>query len=742
MSGVYSFDDIQQVTNTNENDRAFWGLDQDDDDGIREWIVQNYDKLKQADLPRIQNMLANMAAYRGINYKVPTEGTRQYDIEPLIRSPRVGVNMIYDAVEQEVSKITVYRPTINCQPQSSDYDDVTTAKIGDDLIEWSFTRSNAERLVEFMQRHKKLLGESFCIAEWDDNRGMIDSDWKDAKKKHKRVPLIGEDGKQVMGVNSEPLWVDKPLREGDFYYRLIYSWNMQFQRREDFDKSEWAIEHAYCDVDDLKGEYPKLANQIKVSAQEHLPINAENYDTTEIKNRAEVFKLYHRANNFLGYGKYIVCTRDVLLEKGDMPEQWRIEDDCGVSRFPFVRLTDIDPPGCVRGYSSIDYARQLNNLYSNFTTMMARSIFQSAHHKWMVPRGTAKLESLANGDTIVQYKGGIPPVSVAPNPVSPALWQGRESLKQDFAMVLGNNGVSRGAPPPGVKAWHAIQYLDELENERRNVTVLKHNQMIVDLARITLAMMAEKYDAERIKRIVGKQQSGELSGFDPQELKSIYSIMPQVASGLSRQKSMRVAQIIDLKQTFPTIIPDEEVINMMGYGDEKGFRSAATVSVRMAEYENEQFLRNRKVKSPYAYENHLIHYGIHKRMMEDITYNLNMGEGEKAKMVEHMEATELLIIEIINKNPPYGAQVLQRFPDFPVFINPDEFGLIHPVQVLMNMGRASQAPLSPEQQTAGQQGMQMPGAPQGAELTTTAQNPLDVNAMAVPQGEPSYTEGQ
>jgi hypothetical protein len=737
---VYSFDDIQQVTNTNENDRAFWGINQDDPDKVREYIVQNYDKLKQADLPRIQNMLANMAAYRGINYKVPTEGTRQYDIEPLIRSPRVGVNMIYDAVETEVSKTTVYRPTINCQPQSSDYDDVTAAKIADDLVEWAFTRSNADRIVEFMQRHKKILGEAYVIAEWYKNSGMVDEDWKKAKKRHGRVPLIGVDGKQVMGVNSDPLWVDRPLREGDYKYRMFYSWNVQFQRRESFEKSEWVIEHEYCDVDDLKGRYPKLADKIKISAQEHLPINAENYDTAEIKNRAEVFKFYHKPTEFLGYGKYIITTRDVILENEDMPLEWRIEDDCGEAQFPFVRVTDIDPPGCIRGYSAIDYARQLNNLYSNFTTMMARSIFQSAHHKWMVPRGTAKLESLANGDTIVQYKGAVPPQSVAPNPVSPALWQGRESLKQDFAMVLGNNGVSRGAPPPGVKAWHAIQYLDELENERRNVTVSKHNQMIVGIARITLAMMAEKYDAERIKRIIGKQQSGELNGFDPQELRSIYSIMPQVASGLSRQKSMRVAQIIDLKQTFPTVIPDEEVMNMMGYGDEKGFRNAATVSVRMAEYENEQFLRNRKVKSPYGYENHLIHYGIHKRMMEDLTYNLNLGEKEQSKMVEHMEATELLILEIINKNPPYGAQVLQRFPDFPVFIKPEDFNLMHPVQVIMSMNQPPGAPLSPEQQTAGS--WQMVGAPQTAQLTQTAQNPLDVNAMAVPQGEPSYTEGQ
>ena len=739
MSG-YSFDDINQTVNTNENDRAFWSLDLKDDDCVKEWVTGNYDKLKQADLPRIQNMLANMAAYRGVNYRVPQEGTRQYDIEPLIRSPRVGVNMIYDAVEQEVSKITVYRPTVNCQPQSSDYDDETSAKIADDLIEWAFNRSNAERLVEFMQRHKKLLGEGYCIAEWDDNRGMIDKDWKDAKKKHGRVPLIGEDGKQVLGVDGDPLYVDRPLREGDFYYRLIYSWNMQFQRREDFDHAEWCIEHSYADCDDLKAEYPKLADKIKCSSQENLPINAENYDTAEIKNRVEVFKLYHKPTSVLGYGRFVVCTRDVVLKNDDMPEHWRVEDDCGITQFPFVRITDIDPPGCVRGYSTIDFARQMNNLYSNFTTMMARSIFQSAHHKWMVPRGSAKLESLSNGDTIVQYKGAIPPQSTAPNPVSPALWQGRESLKADFAMVMGSSGVSRGTPPPGVKAWHAIQYLDELENERRNVTVLKHNQMIVGLARITLAMMSEKYDAERIKRIVGKEQSGELTGFDPRELHSIYSIIPQVASGLSRQKSMRVAQIIDLKQTFPTIVPDEEVINMMGYGDEKGFRSAATVSVRMAEYENEQFLRNRKVKSPNAYENHLIHYGIHKRMMEDVTFNLNMAEKAKVEMVTHMEATELLITEISNKNPAYAAQVMTRFPDFPVFIEPAQFNLMAPIQVLMSQGQAQQpGVMAPEQQTAGESAMMNPAM--GAELTTTATNPMDINAAPVEQGQAAYTEG-
>ena len=180
---------------------------------------------------------------------------------------------------------------------------------------------------------------------------------------------------------------------------------------------------------------------------------------------------------------------------------------------------------------------------------------------------------------------------------------------------------------------------------------------------------------------------------------------------------------------------------MMGYGDERGFRSAATVSVNMASYENEQFLRNRKVKSPMAYENHLIHYGIHKRMMEDTTFNLTMGEGTQAAMIEHMEATEMLITEVCNKNPAYAAQVMQRFPDFPIFIKPEEFGLMPPMMVLMSQGQQG-APgvMSPEQQTAGEAGMMAQPAV-GAELTTTATNPMDINAAPVEQGQPAYSEG-
>ena len=734
MSNNLSFDELGNVDGvTRESARAFWTLDLKDEDCVREWIVENYDALRQGDLPRIQNMLANMAAYRGITYKVPQAGSRTLDIEPLAKAPKVGVNMIYDAVEQEVSKMTVYRPVVNCTPVSSEYNDVTAARIGDDLIEWSFNRAVAERTIENMERHKKVLGESFALCRWDEFRGPMDEDWLDAKKKHGRVPLLGADGQQVLGVDGDPLFVDRPMRQGDFYHQIFYSWQIQFQRRTNYSDSEWAVLCELEDVDTLKSLYPKIADKIKACAVESMVVDAENYDSSDYGHKAEVFTLFHRPTNNVGLGKLVLCTRDVVLEMGDMPEEWRVEDEGGQSRFPFVRMTDVDPPGCVRGYSSLDFARQLNSLYSNFTTMMARAIFQSAYPKWYMPRGTAKLESLANGETVVQYKGNVPPQMAAPNPVSPALWQGRESLKTDFQMVMSSSGVSRGAPPPGVKAWHAIQYLDELENERRNVAVVKHNQAITELAKADLRMMAVKYDSKRIERVIGRNNAGSLKGFDPKELASIYSVGVQVASGLSRQKSMRVAQVIDLKTTFPALIPDEEVVNMMGIGDDKSMRTGLTVSVRMADYENDQFLRSKTVKSPEVWENHLIHYGIHKRLMEDRTFNDTMSTDAQQAMKDHVEATEMVMLGVASKNPQYLMMVMSRFPDFPIFCDPVAFGYASPMAMLQG---GMPQPAAPESaavepgQMIQPQGVQT-ASQAGPSLSVSAANPMADNAGIV-----------
>jgi len=188
---------------------------------------------------------------------------------------------------------------------------------------------------------------------------------------------------------------------------------------------------------------------------------------------------------------------------------------------------------------------------------------------------------------------------------------------------------------------------------------------------------------------------------------------------------MRVAQIMDIKQTFPMLVPDEEVINMMGFGDEEGFRNAATVSVRLAEYENAQLMRSKNVKDPETFENHIVHYGVHRRLLEDKTFALETDKSVKQKMYDHVEATEFAMYQNGMKNPLYMQMVLQRFPDFPVFYDFAAAGEPSPMQLAM-----------PQQTPQG--GPAAPAAPMGVDgqtqpITDLSTNPIAENAMIMPQ---------
>ncbi|WP_196301058.1 hypothetical protein, partial [Streptococcus pneumoniae] len=78
-------------------------LDLKDDDTVKRWIVEAWDQMKQEDESRFQIIQANIAAYRGIHYKLQDARTRDTNVAnfaPILRQPRVVVNHMLDLIEQ------------------------------------------------------------------------------------------------------------------------------------------------------------------------------------------------------------------------------------------------------------------------------------------------------------------------------------------------------------------------------------------------------------------------------------------------------------------------------------------------------------------------------------------------------------------------------------------------------------------------------------------------------------------
>ena len=104
MSAI-SFDTIEMKTKEVSGLRPFWTIDNKDDDLLKDWVFAAYDTLKEQDQDRRQIMMANMAAYRGIHYKLQDTRTRELETRnqvPLLRQPRLVVNHIYDLIERTV----------------------------------------------------------------------------------------------------------------------------------------------------------------------------------------------------------------------------------------------------------------------------------------------------------------------------------------------------------------------------------------------------------------------------------------------------------------------------------------------------------------------------------------------------------------------------------------------------------------------------------------------------------------
>lgn len=666
MAGAISFDTIDTNSKEISGLRPFWTVDRTDTDNIKNWIFQAYDSLRESDQDRRQIMMANMASYRGIHYKM--QDTRTKDMEartqvPLMRQPRLVVNHIYDLIEQHVSRVTKYRPAVNAEPATDDHCDLVTAKVTDALLQYVWYLNDIDSIFQQYQRHNRVIGEDFIEPVWDKTKGGVDPDWSKEKKKSKdgKVRLIGEDGKQMTNSNGDPLFISGPVRMGDIAYKTTFSWQLLFQPKLQYSGAEWAIREEWVDVDDLRAEYPKCSEKIGVSSEDGFILNTETFIEEDRGNKALVCNLYHKNTTKLGDGFFARATRDCVLESGPLPEEY-----CG--QFPWVRVTDIDNPGSMRGYSTLEQGRPIQGLYNNITSLMTKYLFLVSHPKWMMPRNACKMEALGNDATIVQYQGPIAPALVNPPAINPAIFSARAEAKSDLEQIMAVGGVSRGQPPAGVRAFIALQYLDEKDNERQNAAVQKHNSAIRELAVKTIWMIAAHYkDGDgRLEKILGRTHAASLKTFKYDQLTDITDVRVQTGSALPHQRSMRLQTILDLAERFPALMPHERVVSLLDLGQDKKFLNDATAAVTYAESENDTWLESGKLSSPEKWEKHEIHYDIHMRMLNEEEFKYRNSEQKQLDFRDHVAAHEMLMIEIAKRNPMYLRTIATRFPQFPV----------------------------------------------------------------------------
>lgn len=758
--GSYDAFEGAEETGVKGPEKAFWELDFSDEDELLQWLNAEVDHLKNQAIERHINQRKNLAIYRGIHYQSQDVRTREEALDRAIpqqkrtRNPRVVYNHMVDMVEQDVARATKYRGAINCTPPTDDPNDRATAKVAEQLIEKFWKKVDFDHHMQMHVRRKNIKSEDYFGVFWDQHQGPYDIDWvaavfkevgikDDPRKMTKaqlrriwleeienipKLPMLDDAGKQMKDEAGNPLWITEPLRRGEVRYKLIASDDMFLQRKRDYKNCEYGMFREFVHSATVKRQHPSKASEIE-------PDNVNIWDTDTLDdespgNKVEVWHFFHKTTRELDAGRYIKFCRTAILKNRTNPYVgW---DDQRI--FPWARTVDIETPEVLNGDSKVTYGRPCQAVYNNLISMRIRSHFLVAHPKWFYPTGSVKAENLSNGGTLVQYKG-----PVAPQLVQPTVPPNDEALltrsKDDYQQIMAVYGVSRGEPPPGVTAAVALTFLDEQENERANVGIADLTRTQREVALMTLWLMADHYDNDRLTEMVGKEQANLINDFEMSNLRDIADLDLNNGSALPQQKSARMQYMLDVKKEWPGLMPDDVAVDLLDLAEVKRFQNIITVAIRKADNENDSFTNNKPVAAPMEQEYHLQHYRSHMKMMNEVYYTKLPANTQNA-MKEHIMATELLMCQIIQKFPMYVQQVLNEFPSFPVFFKPGAQIVQQALQAMMPQPNGGPGGPPPPTAVDPQALQQIPGSdmlpnPGSEEIAAPGQPPGAAQAMPV-----------
>lgn len=672
MAQATFFDDIDDKSSAAKPRKPIWSIDHEglDNKSLLDWLNATASYIEDENHERDQENQRHLALYKGIQYR--DQETRRdlrdtsEDRSKAVR--KIVINHLFDLVKNRVAKLIKFKPNVAVLPTNDEFDDKNSAKITKTLLDHIWYIHNFEgEISPQVARDTNVLGESYLFVTWNPNLGDLHPDFVRAKQKFERVPLMGEDGNQAKDERGNPIWIENEVKVGDVDYEIELTMNVLVESGCDsYKKSSYIFRRKVDPVEKVRLMYPDRAHVIKPSEDRRM-FDFEKMQLEPAGDRTIYYEFYHKRTPQITNGKYIVFTKEAILENSDYPYSH--------DNFPCVRYTDIEYPGELHGVSFFRNTKMLTGAYNNLTNMILRNQIIASQPKWMLPAGSAKIDALGNDITIVQYKGPVPPQLVQGNPTPREVFEFREMLKQEFESISGVGGVTKGEPPPGIKAGIALQFLAEQENERFNEPILKWNEFIREVAEMTIAVAGDYYDAtdERMVRVVGKDNEWRLQSFDSANLSKDYDIIIQNASALPKSVAARTQTILDLNERFPDMFTGEQVLEMLDLAQSDKFTNLGTVSVNSAEAENEKIMEgdSSETLEPQEFEDHITHWTAHMKKIRSYSFKNQTPIKVQERLIEHVMVHEMFLIDQAKRNPAMLDKIsaLNGFPVF--FRSPD-----------------------------------------------------------------------
>lgn len=622
-------------------------LDKSEND-IHSWLKTMRDILLEENSTRTAVQRKFLRAYMGVD---STDAMTHRDPrDPTTKKRRIKkfrIPHIHDIIETKVSQMTRLQPNVEVLPANDEFSDRGAAKVAKSVINYIFQQQSLDQKMIDVHRMVKILGESFIFATYNKNIGDLDPAYVAARD----LGVTSIKGKKV-----------RPTRMGDVELEVEYPWRVLLQVTDKLENVEFYFRYKVEPIDKVEKTYKAKSEGLTKDAGEGITVfDTTNLEPKLVENHIVVWEFFHKRTKEVPEGYHCKFTDNSILESGEYP--------FSMDEFNFERLTDVDLPGDNRGVSKLEFALPMQRLYDDLTTLIGKNIYLTAHTKMAVPKGSVKIDALANDNTIVQFTGPMPPTTLNVQPNPPEVYSFRENIKNEMQTLLGSHGISRGEIPKGITAASALTFLNELESERQSSDIAKHANFIKGLARKIISIAADNYDTsqQRMIRIVGKNRAPLLKHFDAAVFSRPYDIRFESSSGFPETKAAQTQRTMEAMQYNPTLMTPQEWQYALSIGGNEKAISIATEAIQSAESEVEDILAGEEVSPPEFYDDHGPRLRVFYSALQSRAFKEEADNDIYENMIQHISLQEQAALERARTSPAISAELstIKLFPITP-----------------------------------------------------------------------------
>ncbi len=602
-----------------------------------EWFSTTREALEKNSQDRIETYVNNILWYTGEYTKfsdarsvVPGRVDKSYQRRVL---PRV-FNHLFDITEQRVAKLSRYKPSFETVPTNREPQDRKVARLLKVALDSFARRVQMDFLMQEVERWCAVCGEVLVAEEWNPNIG---------------------DRKSFRSVE----------RIGDVEAYIKAPWTYFPEPKSRYEDVGWCF--------DIKEIIPVDEARKKYGKKDILPDKSKNVFTfnegIEEKREDEVvvWRVIQLPCNEMPEGAIVTLINNKIVDE--------VYDRYPYSHygFPWERHTDIDIPGRLFALSFYQNLKPLQNVYNRLTSIMVRNALLVGHPHILMKAGAAKIQSFANAPTVIEYKSVEPPSILTFNSIPNEFFQLRKEVREEMGQISGIMGVSRGAPPSGVRSNSMLRFYEEQEEQRAGTQIIKRNELIRRIYLKAASIIGDYYpttSTDRLIRVVGKENQYLIESFKGTKISTEYDVIIINSTGFSESMAARLEEVQLLLQVAPNQLSPEQIADVLELKNPQKAYDITTAALKAAEEENQMILDGKDIPSPQPYQDLIVHWRTHMILMNNFSWEMNVDRENKERLYDHQMATEMLMYDKAKTNTAF-AQILDSLPGFPAFYHPD-----------------------------------------------------------------------